>query len=276
VILRGAVLSEKRIALEPTRLERPVAPRPLREAGAPAAVGTLAVAGTVAAAGTAVVAGTAALEASPERPPIALVPPPISLEAVLAWLSTRDEATRRALAAHLDPEIEDLRHVARKEGFAAGQAQGLSESRAQLQSVYDSLEVLVGSAGAAFEREAETLAGQCTDVVCEVLAKIAGPLLSTREAALGAVLGVIRRLQDGREIVIRVNAADLPMLQAAEPALAEVLGGRKFSIVADGNLLAGGCIVDSTLGSLDARFDIQLAAALETLRAARPRTEDPQ
>jgi flagellar biosynthesis/type III secretory pathway protein FliH len=43
--------------------------------------------------------------------------------------------------------------------------------------------------------------------------------------------------------------------------------------VADRSLHAGGVIVDTTLGSLDGRFDIQLAAALETLRAARPQSE---
>jgi flagellar biosynthesis/type III secretory pathway protein FliH len=238
VILRGAVLSEKRIALEPTKLERPP----------PRAV-------------------IAAPDAMPERPPISLVLPAISLEAVIQWLSTRDEATRAALAAHLAPDIEDLQVTAQQEGFAAGKSQALSESQARLQSVLASLQALVASADAAFERESKALEEQCTEVVCEALAKIAGPLLSTREAALGAVVELIKRLRDAREIVIRVNATDLPMLQA------EALGGRPFSIVADRSLHAGGVIVDTTLGSLDGRFDIQLAAALETLRAARPQSE---
>jgi flagellar biosynthesis/type III secretory pathway protein FliH len=244
VILRGAVLSEKRIALEPTKLERPP-PRPV----------------------------IAAPDAMLERPPISLVPPAISLEAVIQWLSTRDEATRAALAAHLAPDIEDLQVTAQQEGFAAGKSQALSESQARLQSVLASLQALVASADAAFERESKALEEQCTEVVCEALAKIAGPLLSTREAALGAVVELIKRLRDAREIVIRVNATDLPMLQAEECALAAALGGRPFSIVADRSLHAGGVIVDTTLGSLDGRFDIQLAAALETLRAARPQSE---
>jgi flagellar assembly protein FliH len=90
-----------------------------------------------------------------------------------------------------------------------------------------------------------------------------------REAALGTVLEVLKRVKDERELLIRVSEHDLPFLREAEQDIERACAGRQFTLVADSRVTAGGCIVESSLGSLDARFDVQLRALADTLRAAK-------
>jgi flagellar biosynthesis/type III secretory pathway protein FliH len=66
-----------------------------------------------------------------------------------------------------------------------------------------------------------------------------------------------------------VNPQDLPLLRTAEPGIAASLPGRNFTLVADARVEAGGCIVESKLGSLDGRLEVQLAGLVATLRAAK-------
>ena len=83
------------------------------------------------------------------------------------------------------------------------------------------------------------------------------------------VAEVLKRVREERELHIHVNPKDLPLLKTAEAGIAASLPGRQFTLVADGRVETGGCIVESTLGSLDGRLEVQLAGLLDTLRAAR-------
>ncbi len=99
--------------------------------------------------------------------------------------------------------------------------------------------------------------------------RFAGPVLSMREAALGTVLEVIKQVKDERELTLRVSAHDLPALLECREDIREACAGRRFTLVADPKVDAGGCIVESALGSIDGRFDVQLRGLCETLRAAK-------
>jgi flagellar biosynthesis/type III secretory pathway protein FliH len=93
--------------------------------------------------------------------------------------------------------------------------------------------------------------------------------LPTREAATSAVLEVLRKVREGRELIVRVCPDDLALLEEQRSLLAASLGGRKFSLVADTRVEVGGCIVESQLGSLDGRLEVQLRGLYDTLRAAK-------
>jgi flagellar assembly protein FliH len=246
MILRGAVVSEKRFALEPQRL----------------VLSQASTANSLPAAGHSPAPGesTRALPAPPA---------PLTLDKVVAWLENSDTAARAHLAELLATDIEAQRAAARDAGLLSGHAAGLAQATQQWQASIDALARLVQQAELAFDAEVTALSAQCAEVVCTTLAKIAGPALSTREAALGTVLEVLQRVKEDREVIIRVSAADLPALREAQETIARALGDRKFLLAADPRIGAGGCIVESSLGSLDGRFDVQLRAVSETLRAAK-------
>lgn len=196
-------------------------------------------------------------------------PAPLTFEQVTAWLAVQDGDTRAACASLLSDELTAVHEKARLNGYEAGEQRARAEFSRQFERALGTLEQLTTSAAAAFDRECATLAEGCVDVVAEVLAKIAGPALASREAVIGAVLTVLSRVKDDRDVTIRVHANDLPVLQQEEQALTHVLGRRKFALVADTRVTAGGCIVETSAGSLDGRFEVQLHEMCETLRSAK-------
>jgi flagellar biosynthesis/type III secretory pathway protein FliH len=197
----------------------------------------------------------------------------LSLETVIAWLIAGDVETRTALAEFLATDIEQARSAASKEGFAAGRAQGMLEAQQKAESSLAALECLVRKAETAFAAETTVLADQCTDIVVAAFGKIVGEQLGARPAALAAVLEVLRRVRDEREVVIRVSQLDLSVIESAREQIAQALAGRKFSLVPDTRVQSGGCIVESQLGSLDGRLELQLQAWCETVRAAKAARE---
>jgi flagellar assembly protein FliH len=199
---------------------------------------------------------------------------PLSFEAVAAWLAVQDAQTRTACASVLADDLTQVHESAKEDGYAAGLEQGQQAAQRATDELRSLLREVASSAELAFAQEQERLAEQCVEIVSEALSKVAGPLLSSREAASGAVREVLKRVKEGRELTIRVNAADLRSLQPEQERLATALAGRKFSLVGDARVDIGGCIVESKLGSLDGRFEVQLRELYETLRAAKAAQAD--
>ena len=194
---------------------------------------------------------------------------PLSSDRVASWLVTQDGATRTALASLLSDELAALRDAAHEEGYARGHAEAMKEAREKVGDAIDALQALHAQAETAFARDAAQLQDACADVVAEVFFKLAGRALVTPEAIVGVVGEVLKRVRDERELRIHVNPRDLPVLRTAETGIAASLPGRRFELVGDARVEAGGCIVQSTLGSLDGRLEVQLAGLIATLRAAR-------
>ena len=277
MILRGSSLSDKRVALEGARTERPPL-APVRSS-APAASPSSSAAPSAAVASP-VVTESAVVDVpppspSPPVPQLPPEPPPLTLERVREWIDNSDDSTRAALAAVLADDIASLREEAREKGFAQGAKQGAEAAAAQATSTLALLSEVAGQAEAAFSTDAEKLAAECATVVAEALARIAGPSLVTPEAALGSVLEVLKRVKEEREVIIRVRAADLPALREHESRIEAALAGRRFSLVADPRLEAGGCMVESSLGSLDGRLEVQLRSLCETVRMAALARREP-
>lgn len=237
MILRGAVLSDQLLALETLRPEKITVERAV---------------------------------APPDRAPVmAPSPPPLTLESVVAWLERCDNASRASLAAYLANNIESLRLEAQTDGFEAGRAQGMQQARVQMEESVALLQSAALAAGKALDAESTQLSDLCSDIIVEAITKIAGPLLSTREATVGAVVQILKRVKDEGELMIKVSHADLPVLQEMQESLRRGLGGRKFVLAADDSISLGGCVVASQLGTFDGRVEVQLAGLLESIQGAR-------
>ena len=193
----------------------------------------------------------------------------LTFEAVAAWLAVQDAPTRNACASVLAAELTHVHETARLQGLAHGETQGREQAREACQRVLDGLAAIARATEEELAREQSKLADQCADIVGEALAKIAGSKLATRAATVGTVIEVLKRVKEGRGLVVRVSPTDLPVLQQEEARLGEVVPGRALTLVADARIELGGCIVESSLGTLDGRLDVQLRELYATLRTAR-------
>lgn len=205
---------------------------------------------------------------SNERPQSA-VPAPLTFEQVAAWLAVQDGETRESCASLLSEELTLIHERARLSGFEAGEKRARAEAQQEIDRKLDALSDVISAADAAFEQERAALTESCADVVAEVLAKIAGSVLASREGIVGTVTTVLGRIKEDRAATIRVHADDLPILQQHEERLSQLLGSRKLTLLADARVTVGGCIVETSLGSLDGRLEVQLREMCETLRSAK-------
>lgn len=200
---------------------------------------------------------------------LAAVPAPLTFEQVAAWLAVQDGETREACASLLSEELTAIHERARGNGYEAGTQRAKAEAAAAIGQLSKVLTEVTSAADAAFEHERAALTESCADVVGEILAKIAGSALASREAVVGIAMTVLGRVKEDRDATIRVHADDLPILQQEEARLIQLLGRRKLTLVADARVTLGGCIVETSLGSLDGRLDVQLRQMCETLRSAK-------
>ena len=131
----------------------------------------------------------------------------LSSDRVASWLVTQDGATRTALAAVLSDNLAAVRDAAHAEGYERGHREAMQEAREKVSSAVDALEALNSAAETAFESGLAQLNADCSDVVAEVFFKLAGAALTTREAIVGAVTEVLKRVREERELRIHVNPA---------------------------------------------------------------------
>ncbi len=194
---------------------------------------------------------------------------PLTFESVVAWLAVQDQETRNACASILATEVTKTYETAKNDGFAAGRKAAEVLVEQETKGLVSLLQEIAANAQVAFDQEEAQLQGICVEVVGEALAKIAGPLLATKDATVGAIKEVLRRVKEARELTIRVTRDDFTLLKKYESELAEALAGRKYEIVADNRVELGGCIVETKLGNLDGRMEVQLRELYETLRLAK-------
>lgn len=193
----------------------------------------------------------------------------LSFEAVAAWLAVQDAQTRAACASMLCDELTEVHERAKTEGFTAGKVEVLALAERDQKVARALLENIAKTAAAEFQRESESLAQMCVDIVAEAFTKIAGAILPTREATIGAIGEVLKRVKDDRDVKIRVCSEDLQAGRIDAESLKASMPGRQITVLADARVELGGCIVESKLGNLDGRLEVQLRELFETLKAAK-------
>lgn len=178
----------------------------------------------------------------------------------------------------LSPEHErDLqdreRAAARAEGYAEGKAQAQAE-------VYEAMANAIGALQAATAELIER-----RDALCDAVEPAAIALaLQGAEQVVGAALavqpelihhaarGALRRLVERDKITILVNPDDLDTMRAFATDLAEQLGGiESLEVQAERRVAAGGVIVQTPTGDIDARLDTRLTQLGDVVRDALAR-----
>jgi flagellar assembly protein FliH len=192
----------------------------------------------------------------------------LTVSEVCAWLMGEGEVARRACASQLASELDELQVAARAEGYADGHAAAMRDVEKRHAGALERLADVVRAFEVASERATDELTNTCAAIVAEAFAKLAGELLVTPAATLGAVRSVLSRVRDGRCYTVYVHPSALAAIEAEHADLQAAIGNATLDVQGDAGLSTGGCRVESDLGTINAAFDVQLQALLETLRAA--------
>lgn len=192
--------------------------------------------------------------------------PPLTLQRVLAWLDTLSAESRIDFASHLDAEIDSLRVRAVEEGKAVGARVAAQEVEAQFSSIFSVLKTMAQEADVMFTHQRDELVKMCVAVVDEALAKLLGAELRDPGVSMGAVRQAVAHLCGSHDVTIRVHVNELDVIASKRAEIAEALGDDTFKLVADPRVSIGGCLVESSFGEIDARWESQLSAMIKTLR----------
>jgi flagellar assembly protein FliH len=91
-----------------------------------------------------------------------------------------------------------------------------------------------------------------------------------RDVSLNIVSDAISRVSDREQVIIRVNKEDIEHIKKYKDRIGNIVDGIKsLSIVEDPGVDAGGCIIETNLGYVDARISTKIAAIDEAFRKAK-------
>lgn len=158
-----------------------------------------------------------------------------------------------------DAQVEAARAIEQARAEALAQVRAMEEERiARLERV---IEDLAAYAPAALVRKAAPVV---IDLAVEIARRIVQREVSVDpELLVQWVEDAASRLAGSSELTVRIHPDDLERLAPYRQRLHR--GGVQINWVADPTV-AGGCVVESAYGAVDARLDTQLAALHETLR----------
>jgi type III secretion protein L len=143
---------------------------------------------------------------------------------------------------------------------AAGYAQGLAEGNARA-----ARELL-----ALAPRRDETLRArerELRELVWVLAQKLAGPTIERDPAALEALMApLLERVRRARKVVLRVAPdAAAYVLERIDSLVASLELEAAIEVIADSEIRVGGCVVESDLGTLDARLETRVSELARAL-----------
>lgn len=185
------------------------------------------------------------------------------------------DAPARALAEAVS-QAEEIREQARLEGFEQGRAAGHEQGRAEAESAAQSLMEALAGVQALRQEVSDAVEHDAIELALSLAGKIVLATLQIRpELVVEVVQGALRRVSGQRTITILVNPADLETVRGALGDLqAQSVAVEQWDLQPDQRVQAGGAIVRTAEGEVDARVQTQLERAAEVvLSELGPRRE---
>jgi len=161
-------------------------------------------------------------------------------------------------------EAEGIKEQAKESGLE--EAQRLAEESAS-EKVKDAMQTLND---AVVERR--KIIKDAENEILRLSLKVAEQIIKSevslhRDVSLNIVSDAISRVSDREQVIIRVNREDLENIKKYKDRIGSIVDGIKsLSIVEDSGVEAGGCVIETNLGYVDARISTKIAAIDEAFR----------
>lgn len=167
-----------------------------------------------------------------------------------------NEADRiRDEAAKVLAEVEGARETAKKEGFLEGRDEGMAQAT-EIITKFESLKE-------EFYNKAEP---EIISLVMEIAEKVIGRMVQDHREA---IVSIVKQAVDsalGDRVTIRLNPEDHKKVQPQIKELQEGLDkSRRLVFKEDDSISAGGCVVETEVGMIDAQLETQLRAIRKAL-----------
>ncbi len=191
-------------------------------------------------------------------------PPPLRPASAVAAEAAAAAAAEQAMAPPSLEEIEAAIDAARQSGYEDGYRDGLVALEGFKHSFAQQSTAQVGSWLAAFDAQLQALDGELAQAIARTATLLARQVvrseLQTRPELVAEVASqaINTVLLSARHILVQVHPDDLPLV---ELGAAEALAARGARLLAAPQIERGGCLVESDVGSVDARVETRWAQA---------------
>ena len=155
-------------------------------------------------------------------------------------------------------EAADIKQNAYLEGIESGKAEGMSEYAEKCAEVMDTLAEAI--------KQKNLIIREAEGGILQLATKIAGQIIRSeislnQAVCLNIIAEAINKVTDRDQVIVKVSSTDLELVKRNRDRLSSLIDGVKsFSIVEDSQVEAGGCIVETNLGYIDARIHTRLEA----------------
>lgn len=184
------------------------------------------------------------------------------------WDVTQEQM--RGLKLPTAEEIQHIREMAHKEGYAAGEKAGLAAGKKRIDQEVQRINGVLNQLAQPLAAQPEKTSAQLTDMLNQMLQAIlhrellldsAGVQEIVQEALAAIDHGAVR-------VQVRLNPQDLAYWQAqaqAEDNNAPPPLDERVTLVADKKVKAGGCLVQTDACQVDGTVETRLNQVLESL-----------
>lgn len=159
--------------------------------------------------------------------------------------------------------LDEARNLAYREGLASGIEDGRREYSVQ----GEKMTALLESLGALRGELLSEVEDDVVAIVFQAVTTIIGNALAERVGVVEVVRQVIGQVRDRENLIVRVSGKDFELIKEAYRP--ENCAGQRVEIVAEPRILPGGCLVESSAGTLDGRLEVQLHSLRELLLGVR-------
>ena len=174
--------------------------------------------------------------------------------------------------AHLSPEKKQ--EYAYRKGFADGKQEGLEEgekrgfesANAKFESLMKALHQALEQLQSLHKKTARELEREIVELSLAIARKVVCRETTTdREIVLAVARKALQQLENPGIIKIKINPADLQAAEEAGFGFGDLVENVKaIRVEAEAAIEAGGCVIETDCGEIDARIDQQL----QTVEAA--------
>ena len=190
-----------------------------------------------------------------------------------------DQSSRsRKLAGDPDNKASEPQRQAYVQGYTEGKKIGIETEKTKLESALNTLHQIameLKEIRTELYRNAEK---ETVNLALAIAAKIVRyEVAINKNVVVSIVKEALKKLVDYDRVIIRVNPSDYQFLKTQKHQFSDLVDNKeKMTFEEDETILSGGCLIETSLGDIDARIEKQLETVEEALRSEFQRTGSQQ
>lgn len=167
-----------------------------------------------------------------------------------------------------EQQMQQWRQAAERQGHEAGYKAGAAELRTQAEQELARLAALCESLKQAQREQMQQWQDFAVEFAFAVATRVLGAAAPGREGIQGMAAAALSQTGDAAVMSVRVHPNDAGWVRQLIAGRPEFADGDPVKVISDHQVAHGGCLLDTTQGTLDARLEVQLRALKDAMLAS--------